>query len=135
MVSCMDSPHYRYDYLFKFLSSDHARASLPDFTTDQGWKSELILETRWFQDLQSVPGYWLLVQRTQGDHWLRSSEECLIELDRFAAIRGYVFIRMTRLSTAELRQGYFSPAFPGSNYPRPLAALPRDQRRTRVWRP
>jgi hypothetical protein len=120
------------DFLFRFSSTRQARAALPELWSGG---SELVLETVWFENSKPSSDYCLLIQKSEGDDCLRSMAECIIELDREAAIRGDVFIRLSRLSNAELRRGYFSPTFPGSRYPRPLLMPPRELGKIRIWRP
>jgi hypothetical protein len=124
-----------FDFLSRFSSTSQARAALPELWGGGSWKSELVLETVWFENSKPSSDYCLLIQKSEGDERLRSMAECIIELDREAAIRGDVFIRLSRLSNAELRRGYFSPTFPGSRYPRPLLMPPRELGKIRIWRP
>lgn len=124
-----------FDFLFRFSSTSQARAALPELWSGGSWESELVLETVWFENSKPSSDCCLLIQKSEGDERLRSMAECIIELDRKAAIRGDVFIRFTRLSNAELRRGYFSPTFPGSGYPQPLLMPPRDLKTIRIWRP
>jgi hypothetical protein len=124
-----------FDFLFRFSSTSQARAALPELWSGGSWVSELVLETVWFENSKPSSDCYLLIQKSEGDERLRWMAECIIELDRKAAIRGDLFIRFSRLSNAELRSGYFFPTFPGSGYPRPLLMPPRDLEKIRIWRP
>ena len=125
-----------FDFLFRFSSTDQARDALPELWSGDSWKSELVLETVWFENSKPSSDYCLLIQKSEGDEHLSSMAECILELDREAANRGDVYIRFCRLSNAKLRRGYFSPTFPGSSYPRPLLMESRDLgKKIRIWRP
>lgn len=93
------------------------------------------METVWFEDMKPTKDYCVLVEKAEGDARLRVIQECVLELNRQAVGRGYVYIIMSRLSVQELQRGFFSPTFPGSAYSQPLMAPPRHLRKPRVWRP
>lgn len=124
-----------FDYVFRFPSSDRAKAVLSDLWGGEGWQPRVAMETVWFEDMKPTADYCVLVAMAEGDPRLRAIPECILELNRQAARLGYLYIMMSRLSNSELQKGSFSPTFPGSGYPKPLLEPPRHLRKARVWRP
>jgi hypothetical protein len=124
-----------FDYVFRFPSADRAKVVLPDFWRRQGWQSGVAMETVLFEDGSATADYCVLVASSEGDGRLRAMPECILELNRSAVVHNFVYILSSRLSDQELRRVYFSPAFPGSIYPRPLLEPRGGARKLRVWRP